>query len=40
LLQGHPMGAAILKGRQAVDKQGSVDWSDYIHFGDYEFTLR
>ena len=40
ILRGEPVGNALLSGRQAVEKAGSADWADYIHFGDYEFILR
>jgi CHAT domain-containing protein len=34
LLRGSSIGAAILAGRLAVSADDSVDWSDYIHYGD------
>jgi hypothetical protein len=40
LLDGDPIGAALISGRQAVQKSNSVDWADYIHYGDPRFTLK
>ncbi len=39
LLAGDSMGAAILAGRKAAFDEGSVDWSDYIHYGDHAFRV-
>jgi hypothetical protein len=40
LLDGHSIGAALIAGRAAVQKTASVDWADYIHYGDPRFTLK
>jgi hypothetical protein len=40
LLDGQSIGAALIAGRQAVQKTDSVDWADYIHYGDPRFTLK
>jgi hypothetical protein len=40
LLEGEAMGSALISGRQAVQKTDSVDWADYIHYGDSRFTLK
>jgi hypothetical protein len=40
LLDGQTIGAALIGGRQAVQKAESVDWADYIHYGDPRFTLK
>lgn len=40
LLDGQPIGAALIGGRQAVRKTESIDWADYIHYGDPGFTLK
>lgn len=40
LLAGKSIGTAILESRRAINELGSVDWSDYIHYGDFGFTIR
>ena len=40
LLDGEAIGAALISGRTAVQKTDSVDWADYIHYGDPRFTLK
>jgi CHAT domain/Cytosol aminopeptidase family, N-terminal domain len=40
LLDGNQIGDALISGRQAVQKSDSVDWADYIHYGDPRFTLK
>ena len=40
LLDATPIGQALLAARQAVAKLQSVDWADYIHYGDFNFTLK
>lgn len=42
LLRGESIGAALLKARNAVRslKPATVDWADYIHYGDFNFTLK
>lgn len=40
LLAGEPLGRAILAGREAVYGQQSVDWADYIFYGQPDFTLK
>lgn len=40
LLDGQAIGPALISGRQAVQKTDSVDWADYIHYGDPRFTLK
>ena len=40
LLDGNQIGDALIIGRQAVQKTESVDWADYIHYGDPRFTLK
>jgi hypothetical protein len=40
LLDGESIGAALIGGRAAVQKTESVDWADYIHYGDPRFTLK
>ena len=40
LLAGGTIGEALLAGRKAVQKSGSVDWADYMHYGDPRFSLK
>ncbi|HYN06972.1 MAG TPA: CHAT domain-containing protein [Vicinamibacterales bacterium] len=40
LINGQSIGEALIGGRQAVQKTDSVDWADYIHYGDPRFTLK
>lgn len=40
LMEGHPVGEALNRGRKAVEKLGSVDWADYIHYGSYDFAVK
>jgi hypothetical protein len=39
-LKGVSIGNALLVGRREVEKLGSIDWADYMHYGNYEFTLK
>ena len=40
LLEGCPVGEALNRGRQTVEKLGSVDWADYLHYGSYDFLVK
>lgn len=40
LINGQSIGEALISGRQAVQKTDSIDWADYIHYGDPRFTLK
>jgi pimeloyl-ACP methyl ester carboxylesterase len=41
VLRAQPLGAALLAARQSVDRlRNSVDWADYIHYGDPNFALK
>ena len=40
LIAGKTIGDALLAGRNKVREVPSVDWSDYIMYGNYEFRLR
>ena len=40
ILGGGTIGDALLAGRKAVEKSGSIDWADYIHYGDPRFRLK
>jgi CHAT domain-containing protein len=39
LLSGRPLGTAIRDARRAVQARGSVDWADYVHYGNASFAL-
>jgi len=38
-LAGAFLGDAVLAARRAVLHSGSVDWADYVHYGNREFVL-
>ncbi|MEN8214635.1 MAG: CHAT domain-containing protein, partial [Pseudomonadota bacterium] len=40
LLEGTPIGDALLEARKKVAGQESVDWADYIHYGNPRFVLK
>jgi CHAT domain-containing protein len=41
ILGGKTLGAAITEGRLTVrDRVKSVDWADYIHYGDHDFMVK
>jgi CHAT domain-containing protein len=40
LLRRTTLGAAVVKARAAVRALRSVDWADYIHYGDPGFRLK
>jgi len=40
LLGGAPIGAALVEARRAVRTLPSIDWADYVHYGDPAFTLK
>jgi hypothetical protein len=40
ILDGRPLGEAVMAGREAVEKLRSVDWADYILYGDPRFVLK
>jgi pimeloyl-ACP methyl ester carboxylesterase len=39
LLDGAPLGDAVLAARQGVLQLGSIDWADYILYGSPDFTV-
>jgi pimeloyl-ACP methyl ester carboxylesterase len=39
LIKGQTIGNALNTARQAI-ADTSVDWADYIHYGDFNFTLK
>lgn len=40
LLGGQPLGPCVTEARRAVEKKGSADWADYIHYGSPNFVLK
>lgn len=40
LLEGTPIGDALLQARKQVAALESVDWADYIHYGNPRFVLK
>ncbi len=40
LVSGSSIGASLNDARAAVRQQGSVDWADYVHYGNYDFALK
>ena len=40
LLRGTPIGEAVVAGRAAVRGLKSIDWADYMHYGDPDFRLK
>jgi pimeloyl-ACP methyl ester carboxylesterase len=39
LLEGHPLGDAMLAARRRVFDLGSIDWADYVHYGNPAFRF-
>jgi hypothetical protein len=39
LLGGDTLGAAVLAARRRVAAIPSLDWADYVHYGNAEFRL-
>ena len=39
LLQHATLGAAVLGARRRLQAMPSIDWADYIHYGNPEFRL-
>jgi CHAT domain-containing protein len=39
LLRGETLGAAVLGARRRVAGIPSIDWADYVHYGNAEFRL-
>jgi pimeloyl-ACP methyl ester carboxylesterase len=39
LLDGTRLGDAILAARRVVAAAGSIDWADYVHYGNPEFRI-
>jgi hypothetical protein len=40
VLAGATLGAALTAGRQAVAATRSLDWADYVHYGQHDFVLK
>jgi CHAT domain-containing protein len=40
LINGLPIGQALLLGRQKVEQIKSVDWADYVLYGSADFVLK
>ena len=40
IMSGASIGKSLQAGRAAVRKIRSVDWADYIHYGERDFTLK
>ncbi len=40
LIKGAAIGDALNQGRKAVHAIPSVDWADYMHYGDLNFRLK
>ena len=40
LINGTPVGDALLAGRKKVEKLRSIDWADYVLYGSPDFVLK
>lgn len=40
VMAGASLGHAVVSGRKSVVKLKSIDWADYIHYGDPDFALK
>lgn len=40
ILKGQTVGKALMLSRKAVQAIKSVDWADYIHYGNHDFRLK
>jgi hypothetical protein len=40
ILTGHSIGDALRAARNKLYRADSIDWADYIHYGDYQFSLK
>ncbi len=40
LLAGRPVGEALGQAREKLRAEESVDWTDYVHFGSYDFVVK
>lgn len=39
LISGATLGTALVQSRRAVFESKNADWADYMHFGDFDFSL-
>jgi hypothetical protein len=39
-LDGETIGSAVMNGRKEIAKLKSIDWADYILYGDSNFILK
>ena len=39
LLQGETLGEVVLVSRRRIAALPSIDWADYVHYGNAEFRL-
>jgi len=39
LFDGETLGDALVRSRNVVHDDGDADWADYMHFGDFEYSL-
>jgi CHAT domain-containing protein len=39
LLDGELLGDAVLAARRRIAALGSLDWADYVHYGNHQFQL-
>jgi hypothetical protein len=40
IVRGERVGPAVNQARAAVRATGSVDWADYMHYGNFDFALK
>jgi pimeloyl-ACP methyl ester carboxylesterase len=40
LLKGAPIGSALVAARREVEDLGSIDWADYLHYGNFQFEIK
>ncbi len=40
LLRRSSLGTAVVRARSAMRERGTMDWADYIHYGDPDFRLK
>jgi CHAT domain-containing protein len=40
LLKGAPIGNALVAARREVEDLGSIDWADYLHYGNFQFEIK
>jgi hypothetical protein len=40
LSTGRTIGQSLARARRTLRRKGSVDWLNYLHYGDYDFALK